>query len=123
MKQDFNWVEARAHCFPAAVFEKLRLQVIADVEIRNKYLADPRDQFAVVENGNAFSVIVRTNPIPTVTFRLSGEKIVVDRKGHLLCEASLTLNDDGECRVIIEGQERDFWQMRKSALEGLFFGG
>jgi hypothetical protein len=121
--EDFDWVTARAHCSPVAVFEKLRLQVKADVQIRNKLLINQRDAFSVIENGDSFSVIVPSNPLPKITFSLVDVEIVVDRKGRLLCEATLTLCDDGECRVKIDGQERDFWQMRKLALEELFFGG
>jgi hypothetical protein len=36
-------------------------------------------------------------------------------------KATLTLNDMGECRLKINGQEREFWQFRRTALEDLFF--
>lgn len=68
--EDFDWVAARAKCSPVEVFEKLRLQVNADVQTRNKLLDDPRDAFSVVDNENAFSVVVRTNPLTRVTFKL-----------------------------------------------------
>ena len=35
--------------------------------------------------------------------------------------ATLTLSNDGECRVMIGSREYDLWQFRKMALEHLFF--
>ena len=46
---------------------------------------------------------------------------VNDKDGKKILEATLTLNDSGECRVKIGGQEYELWQMRKKALENLFF--
>ncbi len=120
--ESFDWVTARAQCFPATVFEQLRLQVEEDVKTRNRLLADPHDAFAVVDNGNKFSVIVLGNPLRKVTFSLANENISVQRKGTVICEATLTLNDEGECKVKINGQERELWQLRKAVLEDLFFG-
>lgn len=120
--EDFDWVTARAQCSSGKVFEKLRLQVKKDVETKNLLLADHHDAFALVDNGDHFSVIVPSNPLLKITFSLTKEKISVHRRDRLVCEGTLTLNDDGECRVKINGQQRELWQMRRMALEELFFG-
>jgi len=121
---DFDWVSMRALYSSLTVFEKLKLQVQKDVEARNKYLAERRDAFHVKLDNNRFSIFVPTNPLrPGVVFSVADETIFVkDGKGELMFKATLTLNDEGECRVKINGQEREFWQMRKMALEELFFG-
>jgi len=122
--EDFDWVRARAKCSSVEVFERLRLQVKADIEVRNKLLADQRGAFSMVEPENkpSFSVILCSNPLLGITFNLVEEKITVDHKGHPLFESTLTLCDDGQCRVKIKEQERELWQMRRMALEELFFG-
>jgi hypothetical protein len=36
--------------------------------------------------------------------------------GKLMIEATPTLNDEGECRLMIDGQENNFWQFRMNDL-------
>jgi hypothetical protein len=56
-----------------------------------------------------------------VTFRLIKTEIVVsDDSGKPVFSASLTLNDDGECRFKVADKELDSWQFRKKALEEQF---
>jgi hypothetical protein len=38
------------------------------------------------------------------------------------CIATLTLNNEGECRLLVNGQELEEWQFRKMMWEELFFG-
>jgi hypothetical protein len=38
-------------------------------------------------------------------------------------EVTVTFDDQGECRLNASGQERDFWQVRRLALEELLFRG
>ncbi|MGB7592132.1 MAG: hypothetical protein WBO19_12925 [Terriglobia bacterium] len=119
--EDFDWVTARACCLPGEAFERLRLQIKKDIDIKNSLLTAQRDAFAMVDNGDSFSVIVPSNPLRKISFHVSGEKIIVSRKGKSIFEASLTLNNEAECRLKINGQEYDFWQVRRMALEDLFF--
>ena len=42
-----------------------------------------------------------------------------DGADKLMFDATLTLNDKGECRLKIGEKELDFWQFRKLALEDL----
>jgi hypothetical protein len=34
---------------------------------------------------------------------------------------TLTFNDQGECQLNVNGEERDYWQVRRMALEDLMF--
>ena len=38
-------------------------------------------------------------------------------------EVTLTFADEGECRLNVNGEDREFWQVRRMALEELFFRG
>jgi len=57
-----------------------------------------------------------------VNFNLTEHSIVIsDQDGNTIFEAVATLNDEGECRLKVTGQEKELWQVRKMALEELFF--
>lgn len=123
---DFDWVRERHRCSPLAVFEALKIQLEKDVKARNAVRGDDRyygfdftvfqvDSIVVARNGNNIS--------DAVTLSLVDEKIVVyDRKRTVLLEATLTLNNKGECRLKIKGEEYELWHLSKMALEELFFG-
>jgi hypothetical protein len=38
-------------------------------------------------------------------------------------EVGLTFTDEGECKLIVNKEPRDFWQVRRMALEDLLFQG
>jgi hypothetical protein len=57
-----------------------------------------------------------------VTFSIGANSIIVrDENDTLMFKAFPTVCNDGECRLKVDGQERELWQVRKQALEGLFF--
>ncbi len=121
---NFNWVKERFSCSPSKVFETLKLQAQEDVNVRNSLRPKNADYgFSVVVSGTSFTVLKEGNNLhESVIFSLTEKGITVrDKNDKPMFEATLTLNDEGECRVKINGQEREFWQMRKTALEGLFF--
>ena len=124
--EDFDWVAARCTCSPEAVFEKLKSQVESDVQKRDSALAKAqreRYRFEFVPDRNFFSVIVSGNRIHgSVKFGLTDTGIVVlDEQGTTILVADATINDDGECRLTVSGSEKELWQVRKMALEKLFF--
>ena len=127
--ESFDWVKALSACSVFEVFERLRLQVKSDVETRDAQREMPRDQhyaFGFVSNGREFSAVVRGHKISgSVIFSLDipSQSIKVrNEKDVLLLDATTTINDEGECRLKVKGQERELWQVRKMALESLFFG-
>jgi hypothetical protein len=125
---DFDWVNALSQCSLSTVFEKLKMEVDADVKSRNalrKIDASFGAQygFAMVDGMGSFKVILNSNRTrEVVTFDLKEKSISVSDSNGLLFEATLTLNNDGECRVKIKGEERELWHVRRMALEHLFFG-
>ncbi len=127
--ENFDWVTALSACSIAVVFERLRLQVKNDIETREAMREMPKDQhyaFQFVSNEREFSALVQGHKIHrSVIFSLSlpSQSIKVrDEKDILLFDATTTINDEGECRLKVRGHERELWQVRKMALEGLLFG-
>lgn len=123
-RENLDWVTARSLCSLATVFETLKLQVQQDVETRNKLRPENAHyKFNFVTKGDRFTVFLEANlPHWSVQFKLSDKSIQIHDEGdNLLMEATVTLNDDGECRLRINGTERELWQVRKTVLERLFF--
>ena len=124
---DFEWVHARAACSPSKVFEQLRLQIAQDVKLRNKLCESQGYKFGISEESAAFSVFLdsvnhRETPHRVIRFCLDDQRIIA-RYGdetHIFT-ATLTLNEDGECRLRINDKNYDLWQARQMALEKLFF--
>ncbi|MGH9386606.1 MAG: hypothetical protein ACRD2N_20225 [Vicinamibacterales bacterium] len=124
---DFDWVAARQACSLKTVFERLVLLAKRDVEAM-KVTQGERvfHPFDFVNTGDGFSVSgssFRGNI--GVRFFLEDRQIVAE--SHRLdpkvsLRADLTLNDDGECRLLVDKVELQEWQFLKRALEPLLFG-
>jgi hypothetical protein len=122
-EQDFNWVQARADCSGFHFYQKLVDGVKGDVKtinnLRNgtgiRFTVDPSgEQILVSREGEGINDLVR--------FTWSGSVMcVTNRADATILEGSLTLNDEGQCRLKVGEKELTFWQFRKRALEGLFF--
>jgi hypothetical protein len=127
---NFDWVTARNECSISTVFEKLRLDVKADIETRQSLRAHHpgwgyEEDFSFASNGSKFSA---TAQIPkagrhSVIFFLSGNRILLtDENDEALFDATVTLNNDRECMLVVGEEQMEGWQFRKRALEPLFFG-
>ena len=123
---NFDWVKARADCSSAEIFTRLRMAITDDVEKRIalrkqsgtwfKFVASSDTRFAVV----AEEPIIRTSK--TVMFTVANGQIkATDGEGKDIFVGRPTLGDDGECRLKIGEASFDLWQIRKMALEDLFF--
>ena len=121
---DFDWVTEYARCSIGALFEKLKLQLQEDVDKRQELRGSgPSYKFVLLHNSEKATVLIEGNNVhESVVFRLSGRAIeVVDDEGNVRFTATPTLNDEGECRLKINGEEKELWHLRKMALEELFF--
>jgi hypothetical protein len=120
---DFDWVTARAKCSSVELFEKLKMLVENDIEIRNTFRKKDSPYFKIVKaNPSRFSVVAEAIGIHlTVAFSLSNNVISVAGINGPIFDAIATFCNDGECRAKIGDQEYDLWQLRKMALEDLFF--
>ena len=122
----FDWVTERASCSPPNIFKALRLQVTEDVKIRNALRPNNSPyEFSVAEHGDDFTVLLDAKDVQkSVIFSLAEHAILVrGDNGKPMFEVTMTFNDEGECRLNVNGKERDLWQVRRMALEELLFRG
>jgi len=122
--QDLDWVKARAACSLVEVFQKLKADIRVDVDDRNSARPpEARYKFSVANRGNSITVYSDGYPpMKSVVFTLATDRIsVADGDGEAMFEIALTLNDEGRCKPKIGGKEYEFWQVRRKALEKLFF--
>jgi hypothetical protein len=119
---NLDWVTKRAGCSLKSVFSRVKTDVQQDILTRNT-IAE-RSIFSFKDNGDSFSVFVgsESSRAPTVDFKRSDGCIVVSSNGDEVLKATVTLDDKGECILVVAGKETFDWQFRQMALEGLFFG-
>jgi hypothetical protein len=123
-KSKFDWVTERSSCSLPKVFGALRAQVEDDVKTRNALRpSNSPYEFSVAEDVGEFTVLLKTAEASrSVVFNLTEHAIVVrDQQRNPMFEVAASLNDQGECRLKVNGEERDFWQVRRLALEDLMF--
>jgi hypothetical protein len=124
---DFDWVSAQAGCSVTQMFQKLQDGARADVERRNgagfgrtddwrfEFHAD-EDGFEVVRIGGS------SKAGAVVTFEREGPRINIVGDGvDVRITAVVGINPSGECRYFVGELEYLGWEVRKHALDQLFF--
>ena len=122
----FDWVTERYSCTLPKVFNTLRLQVEEDVKTRNSLRPNPPAyEFLVTNDTGEFAVLLKAKELQkSVAFSLAENAILVrDDQGKPMFEVTLTFDDSGKCRLNVNAQEREFWQVRRLALEDLMYRG
>jgi hypothetical protein len=122
----FDWVTKRSLCSLPNIFKTLRLEVEEDVKTRNALRPNNSPyEFSVAENGGDFTVLLEAKDVQrSVTFTLAQHAILVrSDDGGTVFEVTLTFNDHGECKLNVNKEEREVWQVRRMALEDLLFRG
>jgi hypothetical protein len=133
---DFDWVAAQAKCSTQSMFEHLRTRVRADVQHRNGVLDwgdhwrfefhDEGDEFEVtrlVSSGSGAQASGRT-PLVTASVRFvrDGRRIHVQGEDvDVEFVAVVTLDVTGQCRFAVGEAVYADWEIRRMALEQLFF--
>jgi hypothetical protein len=125
--QELNWVEKRSACSVEQVFRELQNGIESDVASLNairRYAPDNRFIAQLTSDGRVLIVAQEGVSGPRVKFfTLDGKIEVRDEVTSKRLLAALTLNNEGRCKLKLEdGMELEQWQLRKMALEGLFFG-
>lgn len=124
---NLDWVKARGACSLSQMFEQLKSDVHEDVTQRNSIRVDGRDHFyewQMAESHNNFRVIREggdTFDRRAIGFYLEQGKITVKDQQHVMFSVTVTLNDQGECKFKIGEEEKESWQIRKKALEDVFY--
>jgi len=126
----FDWVSAQAACTPAAMFERLRVGVMQDVERRNALVGlEDEARFEFSEDSEAFDVarlegsrFGKPSVAALVRFERAGRRINVHGEDvDVDFTAILTLDPSGQCRFVVGEALYTEWEIRRMALELLFF--
>jgi hypothetical protein len=128
---NLDWVKARAECSIHLVFKELELGVREDVE-KAQSLVRPHEtiRFSVAKgNSSRFAAMRVDDPIASISqsvyFVCKGNEIHVYEESkageELRMTATLTLTNEGHCKLKVGNEELYQWQFRMMALEGLFF--
>jgi len=125
--RELDWVKKRAACSLKQVFSELHRGVMEDVKDANEVLSTSprRTPFEVIvsRDGEDFTVQRGESIRPTVSFVILGEHIAISSSAtNEKWEFTVGLNNEGRCLLRENGDEFEQWQVRKMALEGLFFG-
>jgi hypothetical protein len=125
--ESWDWVTARTGCTPYRVFENLRRDVENDVRLRNALSAQQgflSRNFVLQGDGDWFAVVLQyVGGRKGVYFRITsiGVDVIDVPTNRSICEAALTISDDGLCRLKVGSVEYNQWQFRKLVLHPLFF--
>ena len=125
---EFDWVSAQTACTTALMFRRLLEGARKDVDRRNASGFGRRDRWTFklhADDENTFEV-TRDAPdgstLAFVAFEREGPRINVTSEGtdaHFT--AIVNINPAGECRFLVGETEYLAWEVRKMALEVLFF--
>jgi hypothetical protein len=129
---DLKWVEIRAACTVANVFNQLCDGVKDDVFAINttRGFAGENVFKADLHSSGTTIFVGQPNRLPRrrVAIGVVGDRIEVEQEweGGLHLSASIGLNNEGRCVLKMKEAEKEIeleqWQFRKMALENLFFG-
>jgi hypothetical protein len=127
---DFDWVSAQAKCSAALMFERLRTRVKEDVQRRNG-IFDRHDgwKFEFHQEGDEFeasrtagSGLKGSNGAAAVRFERVGRRIHVEGEDiDVEFTAVVALDVTGLCRFVVGEVMYSEWEIRRMALEQLFF--
>jgi hypothetical protein len=126
---EFDWVSAQAQCNAASMFERLRTQVREDVQRRNgllgrtdgwRYECETEDDAFEVSRVTGSLVDPKTSAV--VTFERTGQRIQIHSEDiDVDFTAIVTLDVGGVCRFVVGEAIYSDWEIRRMALELLFF--
>jgi hypothetical protein len=125
---NFDWVTAQAGCSVEQMFERLQDGARADVERRNGATFGRRDDWRYefhADEGDGFEVVRiagSSKESAVVTFRREGSRIEITGDGvDVQVIAVVGINPHGDCRYYVGEVEYLGWEVRKQALDLLFF--
>jgi len=124
---NFDWVTAQAGCSAVQMFQNLQDGAKVDVERRNLAASGRSDtwRFEFHDGDEGFEVVriaASSKDGAAVTFALDGPRINIDGDGvDLRITAVVGINPAGECRYFVGELEFLGWEIRKQALDLLFF--
>ena len=118
---ELNWVSRRVECSSTQIFRELQKGIEDDVATVNK-TSDSEFGTTLTSDGRTFVVSEKRATGARVVFFISGKKIEIRNEvSGVNLVAVPALNTVGRCVLTVDGVELEQWQLRKMALEGLFF--
>ena len=128
LEPEFNWGTARNACSVAAMFLQLRDEVQGDVNQAKDAFKGSGRSFDFKKGRDKFTVFEGIRPLRTVSFSLNDTHTAIlveqdngDGRESESFQVMLTLNKEKQCRYLLGTDELESWQLRKRALERLFF--
>jgi hypothetical protein len=124
---DFDWVNAQAKCSAAEMFDRLRTRVREDVQRRNGiFNRNDGWKFEFHDDGDEFeatrAVATGSKVAAAVRFERAGRRIYVQgEEVDVEFTAVVTLDVTGLCRFVVGEAVYSEWEIRRMALEQLFF--
>jgi len=124
---EFDWVTARAERSLYRAFKELLKGVEQDVDKHNTHRqqGDPSKWTMAGVSSNGFSVIREEASFhpsgASIDFMLSEKGITVSDEKGAKFTAVLSLNNEGRCIFKVDKAEMEQSQVRRLALESLFF--
>jgi hypothetical protein len=124
---NFDWVTAQAGCSAVQMFQKLQDGAEADVNRRNAAAPNRSDnwRFEFHAGDDGFEVVriaASSKDGAAVSFALDGPRINIDGDGvDVRITAVVGINPAGDCRFFVGELEYLGWEVRKQALDQLFF--
>jgi hypothetical protein len=121
---DFDWITARSGCSLVQMFLKLKRDLQEDLLIAKPLFRESGRIFNLNENATSLTVFEEAIPPRGISFELNDSTsaiLVKDLKGTQKFAIAITLNEERECVFVVDGEELESWQVRRKALESLFF--
>ena len=119
---NFDWIAFRKACGPQETFNRLRVQVKHDVEVRNADLNStipPKAPLRYAEVNGSFEV---SRDQRSVTFKCGSNKVIITGSVSEIPCVLVRLNADGKCEVVDHhGNLIKLWRIVYLALDSLFF--
>lgn len=130
--KELRWVKERSACSLSNIFKALESGVRADTEdvqalqpeglqLHFEFQSQSNKQFSVTRIDDP-----RVHVGESVVFSLGKDSIVVETRdnssNNKMFSATITLDDDGNCKLRVQDKTLEQWQVRRMALERLFFG-
>jgi hypothetical protein len=127
--EELDWVNARADCELETAFQKLSEAVEEDVDLFHARLKPPSPSAVVFQKRDDFLVfpvfsVFRRMPAGTLTviFHQKTNQIEIeDSCGAQIRNATSLFTTNGRCKFLVGGEELEQWQLRRAALEAIFF--
>jgi hypothetical protein len=125
----FDWVRELHACSVQDKFAELRIAAERNAATRNAHFPDPgtgvRTRFGVntISHRPLVFLVFDNWAQRKVEFSARQNTIKFHRDGDGARDyvMTLTLDEEGKCKFLLDGKELDIWQVLKLALEPLFF--